>query len=56
MEPARWDRTSEMLNRDPSARMESAEGKSGAFGSLLVGLSAGAVLAALVAMALRCFG
>ena len=56
MEPARWDRTSEMINRDPSARMESTQGNSDAFGSLLVGLTAGAVIAALVAMALRCFG
>ena len=45
-----------MINRDPSARMESAGGNSGAFGSLLVGLAAGAVIAALLAMALRCFG
>jgi len=56
MEPVRWDRTSEMINRDPSSRLAVADDKSGAFGSLLVGLTAGAVLAALVAMALRCFG
>jgi hypothetical protein len=57
MEPVRWDRTSEMINRDPSSRLAAVDDdKSGAFGSLLVGLAAGAVLAALVAMALRCFG
>ena len=56
MEPDRWDRTSEMLSRDPSSRLEAMEGSSGAIGSLVMGLTAGAVLAALVAMALRCFG
>lgn len=56
MEPARWDRTSEMIHRDPSSRLEAADDSSGALGSLLVGLTAGAVIAALVAMALRCFG
>lgn len=56
MEPARWDRTSEMIQRDDSSRLEGMDGSAGSVGSLMVGLAAGAVIAALLAMALRCFG
>jgi len=56
MEPVRWDRTSELIQRDGSSRLEATDDSAGSIGSLMVGLAAGAVIAALVAMALRCFG
>ena len=46
-----------MIYRDPASNQPDPGGSdNGAYVSLLVGLSAGAVLAALLAMALRCFG